>query len=116
MPPDNQLNVGGGRFGEAIGGGDALRAALQRRNIDPALIEQVSNQAPTGPSNLPAPVPQGAPNVSLPPDQSLQTSSQAQEGNFRSGEMQVALQALADVVKTEQKIARDALNVLGGGV
>ena len=114
MPPDNQLNVGGGQFAQATGGGDALRAAFQKRGIDASVLDQVSDTAPTGPSNIPPnlPAPQGG-AIGQPTTPQPIATPQAPEQEFRSAEMGIALKALQGVVKTENKIAESVLNLQG---
>ena len=105
MPPQNT-----GSFGAAIGGADALKASMGRRGIDASLLDQISPAAPTGPSEVapalpadagvPSPVTGGAPAV--PAGGATPT---------RSGEMEIALKALAGTVKTENKIAEAVLGL-----
>ena len=99
-----------GSFGSAIGGADAIKAAMQRRGMDASTLDQVSPAAPTAPSSVSPAMPQGggmpqdmggAPMEELPPMGTMETQKQQP----RSAEMEIALKALADTVKTENKIA-----------
>lgn len=111
-----------GSFGAILGNsGGALKRALARRGIDASILDQTSQASPTG-SNLP-------PNISNAPqmgDQTPQVDGQtqqiagpaaqvAQEANekppARSFEMQTALEALTDVVKTENTLAKQVLKL-----
>lgn len=103
MNPD-ALNIGGGQFGQAIGGVDALRQAFSRRNVDASVLDQVSASSPTGPAQtLPAP----ENNVM---NQAPQAPQQEQ-APFRSGEMEIALKALKSTVDTENTLAKQALKL-----
>ncbi|HEC65688.1 MAG TPA: hypothetical protein ENI23_10355 [bacterium] len=51
MPIIQQLP--GGNFGQATGGGDALREAFQRRGIDASVLDQLTPGAPAGASPVP---------------------------------------------------------------
>ena len=104
-----------GSFGSPIGDVSALKQAMERRGMDSSILDQVSSAAP-GPQT---PV---APNI---PDTNPQVGAVAQEPTPppqqqepqapppRSGEMEIALNALKDVVKTESDIA-EAKVKLGG--
>ena len=101
-----------GSFGAATGGTDALRAAMERRGLDASILDQVSASSPTGPSEVPGQVPEA--NVMQSP--SMEAVGQAtggQEPPVRSGEMGIALKALAQTVSTENTIAKSALKLQG---
>src|SRR3990172_12880777 len=95
----------GGSFGQAIGGIDVLKAAMKRRGIDSSVLDQVS--AAVGGSPISPNVPQGTPNVSIPGTQVATPAPQTKQ-SFRSGEMEIALKALENTVRTENKIAESA--------
>jgi len=106
MDPNAQLNVGGGQFAQATGGGDALRQAFEKRGIDTSILDNVSESAPGG-QNIP-----GAPATNNIDTQSPVGQSQAQAVDkqpTRSGEMEIALKSLASVVSTENAIAKQTL-------
>jgi|SRR3990167_2499163 len=112
MPPDNT-----GSFGAATGGADALKAAMQRRGVDTSRLDQMSpavGGTPVAP-NIPQTNPQigsvGAPSAPGGPVAPEGATSPAQ--TFRSAENEIALKALVDVVKTENKIALSALQLQG---
>ena len=110
MPPEN---IGGGQFGQATGGQDALRAALQRRGLDESVLNQVSASAPQGPSPTP-PAVQGQPQESLGLTQQVaaqEAGGQEVQVPFRSAEGEIALKALADVAKGENRLAQQALRL-----
>ena len=97
-----------GSFGAAIGGSDALKQAMGRRGMDASALDQVSPAAPTGPSSVAPGIPPDA-NMgaaapgAAPVDPAMGTMEEKQTP--RSAEMEIALKALADTVKTENKIA-----------
>lgn len=106
MPPD-QLNVGGGQFGTAIGGADALRAALERRGVSGSVLDAMSPAA--GGTEMPPNLPQDAGGFASPEPQmgidEQAVGQAAQTPQARSFEMQVSLSALKGVVDSERKIA-----------
>ena len=106
MPPQN---IGGGQFGQATGGADALRAAMQKRGMDASILDQVSATAPTGPSEVAPALPEGT-GAGGQPAQAVGTL-QAPEQPFRSREMEIALKALNSVVSTENSIVKQALSL-----
>jgi hypothetical protein len=110
MPPQN---IGGGQFGQAIGGGDALRASMQRRGIDTSILDTVSPAAPTGPSQVAPALPEGVGGIV--PEQQVATQAvgtpQPQGIPFRSAEMEISLKALKSVANTESKIAELSLGL-----
>jgi hypothetical protein len=99
-----------GSFGNAIGGASALKQAMQRRGMDASIMDQVSPAGGGTPVAPPiekqAPTGQGM-------DQTMQPiSPQTQpEATTRSEEMRIALQALSDTVKTENKIAESIVGL-----
>ena len=106
MDPQNT-----GSFGAAIGGADALKASMGRRGIDTSLLDNISPASPTGPSEVPSALPTDA---GVPP-QVAGGPPVAPAGEVtappRSGEMEIALKALAGTVKTENKIAEAILGL-----
>jgi len=108
MPPQNT-----GSFGAATGGTDALKAAMSRRGLNVSALDQTSAGSAQGISNVAPAVPQGAPNMGISPEQALQPAigPQTAEQSTRSAEMDIALKALAGVVKTESKIAETVLGL-----
>lgn len=98
-----------GSFGSVLGGGEFLKAAMQRRGIDTGVLDQMSPAV--GGSPVSPDVPQGAPNIGPSPSQVMTDQTpQAQPGaSSRSAEMDIALKALAGTVKTENKIAEATL-------
>jgi len=92
-----------GSFGAGLGGVQALKSAMQRRGIDSSILDQVSGAAPSGPSPAPGIAPTN--DIGLPQTQLAQPAKVP----ARSGEMEIAIQALAGVVKTENKIAESTL-------
>ena len=109
MPPQTQT----GSFGQATGGTDALKAAMARRGIDASILDQTSAGSAQGASEVAPAVPTGAPNIDSSIPQTLQPTAPAQTATeaFRSAEMDIALKALAGVVKTESKIAESVLGL-----
>jgi len=104
MDPQNT-----GSFGAAIGGSDALKASMDRRGIDASLLDNISPAAPTGPSEVSPALP-GEATAS----QVTGAAPAAPTGGAtptRSGEMEIALKALAGTVKTENKIAEAVLGL-----
>jgi len=104
MPPQT---IGGGQFGTALGGAGALKAAMQRRGIDTSVLDQMSPAAPGEASSVASNLPQTNPSIgqSLGPEAiplaTPTTPSQQLRQEFRSAEMQIALRALENTVKTE---------------
>ena len=112
MPPDN---IGEGQFGQAIGGGDALRASMERRGMDVSVLDTISPAAP-GPQSPVAPnLPEGAGvGGGALPEQAVATTAVGGKPPpipFRSGEMEISLKALKSVVDTESKIAELSLGL-----
>lgn len=106
MPEGIEYPQNMGSFGAPAGGAEALKNALRRRGIDTSVLNQMSAGAAGGPAPVPGQVPQGAPNVAPSIDQSLQPVSPGEtKPQARSAEQEIALKALADTVKTENKIA-----------
>ena len=98
----------GGQFGQAVGGMDALKAAMQRRGIDSSILDQVS---PAGGGSPVSPnVPMETPNVT-PRGASVAPPVEQAKKPFRSGEMEIALKALENTVRTENKIAESSLRL-----
>ena len=107
MPPQNT-----GSFGAAIGGGDALKAAMQRRGIDASLLDQVSPAAPVGPSEVPPALPADAGIPSQVTGGVAGVPAPAiEKAPFRSGEAEIALKALAGTLRVENKIAEALLGL-----
>ena len=107
MPNGNQ-NLGS--FGAAIGGGDALKAAMQRRGVDTSLLDQISPAAPGGPSEVAPALPTDAGIPSQVTGAVAGVPAPAiEKAPFRSGEAEIALKALAQTVRIENKIAEAAL-------
>lgn len=105
-------DIGGGQFGQALGGVDALKAAMQRRGMDSSILDQVSASAPSGPSNVAPPIPEGTQNIASSIPQTLTTPATPEpQQQFRSAEQEIALKALANTVKTENKIAEGVLGL-----
>ena len=99
-----------GSFASAIGGAGALKAAMDRRGIDSSILDQVSpagGGSPVAPP-LPAGTPQIAPTGSPSPE-AVAGSVDPLKPVVRSGEMEIALKALAGTVDTENKIAKATL-------
>ena len=92
-------------FGSAIGGGEALKAAMQRRGVDVGILNQISPTAPTAPTSAPPPpVPQSAPSA-LPPTTTPQLPAQTVGGILpSSGEAMILVKALDSRLKTLSKI------------
>ena len=104
--------MGGGQFGQAIGGGDALRQAMSRRGIDTSMLDTISPAAP-GPESPVAPaLPEGAgvgaPGPQLP---TQPTGAPKPEQEFRSAEMSLALKAMNSVISTENSVVKQALQL-----
>lgn len=99
-----------GSFGAAIGGGDALKAAMQKRGMDVGALQQMSASAPGGQPPIPTSIDQSAPNVMPSPQQAI-NPPQEPRAQPRSAEMEIALKALKGVVDTENKIAQAALGL-----
>lgn len=103
-----------GSFGVGLGGVQALKQAMQRRGIDASVLDQVSPAAPGEQSPVPTPVPQTNPQVGSVP-QAVPTAPTGPGGQpppqSRTGEMDIALKALAGTVKTENKIAESQLKL-----
>ena len=116
MPPQDNT----GSFGSAIGGVDALKAAMQRRGIDTGILDQITPGAP-GPASPVAPqvpqtnpqvgnIPQGGQTAVLGPETAMGAGPNE---DFRSAEMAISLKALKGVVDTENAIAKSALKLQG---
>ena len=106
MNPDSLSRIGGGQFAAATGGGDALRAAFEKRGIDTSILDNVSESAPGG-QNIP-----GTPATNNIDTQSPVGQPQAQgvaKQPTRSGEMEIALKSMSSVISTENAIAKQAL-------
>lgn len=101
MPTQNT-----GSFGADLGGIQALKESMKRRGIDSSILDQVSASAPSGPSESPGIAPTN--DIGLP--QTPTPSPQPTVTPTRSGEMDIALKALAGTVKTENKIAESTLS------
>lgn len=108
MPNENQNT---GSFGAGLGGIDALKAAMQKRGMDASVLDQVSASAPTGPSAVAPAIGQDANNVMSQTPQAPQEIAGEQGPQTRSGEMEIALKALAQTVSTENTIAKQALKL-----
>lgn len=106
MPNQNQPNRGS--FGAAIGGSGALKQAMERRGIDVGLLEQVSPVAPTAPSEVAPALPADTGGVA-PPGGVPAIPAGVEKAPFRSGEAEIAIKSLAQVARTESKIAEAAL-------
>jgi len=108
---EGQQNTGS--FGAAIGGVDALKAAMQRRGMDAGIVDQMSASAPGGGSPVAAPV-QGSSQVAPSIDQTLQAPPSGggqPKAQTRSGEMDIALKAMKGVIDTENKIAQASIGL-----
>lgn len=95
-----------GSFGANLGGLQALKNAMARRGIDSSMLDQVSASAPSGPSDMAGGMPQTTIGPRPTPQGTVQPKVMA-----RSGEMEIALKALAGTVDTENKIARASLGI-----
>ncbi len=103
-----------GSFGAATGGTDALKAAMARRGMDASMLDQTSAGSAQGMSEVAPPLPEDPANLAPSMDQTLQApqpTSQTADQMSRSAEMDIALKALAGVVKTESKIAETVLGL-----
>ncbi len=111
-----------GSFASILGGsGSALLQAMQKRGIDPNSIpalSQVSASAPTATDNLPPqPVPEASPQIGTIEGVAAQAAGQPQqETPFRSGESQIALEALSNTAKVEADIAKNILKMRTQGL
>lgn len=106
-----------GSFGAGVlGDTSALREALSSRGLSSSVLDQVSNVAPSGPSNVAPAIPQTDPSLALgqaQPATAQQTTPQGpQSPAFRSSEAEIAIKSMQGVVKSEQKIA-ESLAQLG---
>ena len=106
---EGQLNPG--QFGAAIGGSAAIRSAMQRRGIDASVLDQISPAAPGGPSPVAPGVPTTNPQVGAIPSPRPSPAAGPAAPPSRSGEMDIALKALAGTVRTENKIAESQLKL-----
>ena len=103
-----------GQFGIGLGGIQALKSAMQQRGMDASILDQVSPAAPSGPSQVAPPVPQTNPQVGAMPSATPQagpTPTGPTAPPSRTGEMDIALKALAGTVRTENKIAESQLKL-----
>lgn len=101
-----------GSFASNLGGSQALVAAMKKRGMDQAIIDKVSASSAQG-QELPMPI-QGEQNVMQSiPQQAVTQVAGGQEPPTRSGEMGIALKALAQTVSTENTIAKSALKLQG---
>lgn len=107
MDPNATQNTGS--FGAAIGGADVLKQAAQRRGMDASILDQVSPAAAT--STEVAPPLEGTGAVPVPSSPQPSGGQQNAGTPFRSAEMEIALKALAQTVRTEEKIAEQALGL-----
>jgi len=112
-------NQSSGSFGNALGGGSALAAALKKRGMSIPALEQTSPAAP-GTSNLP-------PNITTEVSQIGGMAGQTPESiaattlgeapavpgtpPARSFEAEISLKALKNTLDTENKIARASLGI-----
>lgn len=93
MEPTNKGSFGAGVLGDT----SALRAAMDAKGIDSSVLEQVSNAAPTGGTNISPPLPQGDPNVGV-PQQAVQPPKEP------DSDVKIALKALGAFVTSEGKV------------
>ena len=112
MEPQNT-----GSFGANLGGISALKQAMSRRGLDASVLDQVSAAAPTE-QVAPSAVPANAPQIGSVEGVAAQAAGQPQQAEvpFRSGEAQIALEALADTAKTESDIAKNILKLRTQGL
>ena|SRR3990167_7495544 len=107
-------NINTGSFGAAIGDVGPLKNAMQRRGMDASILDQVSPSAAIGPTsvagNVQGQIPMGGEAGATPGTLSQGTAEQV-VSPVRSGEMEIALKALASVAKTESKIAEAAIGL-----
>ena len=112
MPPQN---LPGGGFGQGLGDISALKAAMSRRGVDTAVLDQISPAAPGPTSPVASTLPEGTPNISGTERAVAEATTPAltkQPGiPFRSAEMELSLKALRSVVDTESKIAELSLGL-----
>lgn len=99
-----------GQFGIGLGGIQSLKAAMQRRGMDASILDQITPAAAGGPSQVPPAVPQTNPQVGAMPT-ATPGAEKPMATPTRSGEMEIALKALAGTVRTENKIAESQLRL-----
>lgn len=103
-----------GSFGAALGGIDALKASMQSRGMDTSALDQMSAAAPgeqVSPGSIPAGV---APDAGFDERQLAGKAVQAPQQpkqSFRSAEGEVAAKALAQVISTDNAIAKQSLGM-----
>ena len=102
-----------GSFGAATGGGgSAIAQAMQRRGMDPGILNQVTPSAPTFGERAPLPIiPQGTPQA-IPP-QRIQTPSGQNETAIglppSSAEAKVILSALSKRLDTIGELQKSGI-------
>lgn len=96
-------------FGQGLSGIDALKASMQTRGMDTSILDQMSASAP-GVQVSPGNVPQSGQRVGFDERQLAGQTMEQPKQQPRSAEMEIALKALADTVKTENKIASSVMN------
>lgn len=87
-----------GSFGGNLGGLPNLRAAMERRGQDASVLDQITNAAPGPSSPVAGAAPQG-------PDMQVASSMSSTP---MDPDQEIALTALADTVKTNNKIKKAA--------
>ena len=104
-------SVNQGSFMANAGGGqDALKAAMQRRGIDVSVLNQLGGGAVAPQQTSPMPETSAA-NAAMPQTAGM-TAPTAKEPD---SDMQIALKALAGVVKNEGQLKQGALQLRGMG-
>src|SRR3990167_5789590 len=98
MPPNT------GSFGNAIGGSDALKAAMQRRGIDVGAAQATSPASAVGAPVSPAPDMASA-SMALGGQPTAPAAAEPESDNT------IAMRALAEVVKSNAKMQRDIVKM-----
>lgn len=94
-----------GSFGTGLTGIDALKASFQKRGMDTSVLDTVSGSA-AGQQAAPPQVPTTNPDLGV-----AQQMEQEPKATPRSMEAEIALKALADTAKAENKIAQMASGI-----
>ncbi len=104
----NAINTGS--FGAGLGDVSALKAAMSRRGIDAGILDQVSAAAPGPNTPVAPPLPADAGQIApAPTPEETAASVGPLKPTVRTGEMEIALNAMKGVIDTENKIARATL-------
>ena len=101
-------NLPGGSFGQATGGMDALKEAMQRRGVDASILDQVTPGAIGGTAPMPQnPSELTTAQAALPQESAPTEPTAPAPAQPTDPELSIALEALGGFVKSAGQTRRD---------